>query len=564
MLKKAFYITALSIILLSSSSTYLHATTKSLDDALFDDDIDLLFDDYPSDYAPSSGPTFRADPVLIMTILNQINAPEILQEEFYIHTNVLNARNIIDLPIFEPIQCCASRTCYEKQTIDPCHSQTPSWIVGGHLFYNQTDKAHFTAKSEELKSYLNLDPEGSLIEKIENLIPLIKQFLQFDLDIPKIYRLIGMMTVQERRLGLMLHATHHAPKYILRTLLPVYYRERNFFLNNDARRALEEDLGASNDKEFENRHFVSDQLGIGDMRVELTRSVLDCPSIHVTLGGMFTLPTAFAFKRGLRGHFFDRDDFVCLPSINLQKILCDIFEAPGGVTPEILQKTFNTLRGFLLNALDRLAANLLDTQPGNGGHFGVGLMGTTDSELSSWLPYCWAQPISMRSRISLEYLFPQRAKRMFIKAIDPNEFKRRNFEDEAQAADNLAFLQEKFIERLNLIAIDTIIQPGLIFRLTNKFCYDKPHWGLYTGSDWWVQSREFRKQIKEPLCVIDSLALEKSLIPFAWQYRSFVGIHTTIHRQNYDLLIGLNADGAVAGSGIGDDFTLSLNIEAHF
>ncbi len=84
--------------------------------------------------------TRQVDPGAIIRILLEIDAIDLLKEDFFLLTNPLNKRSPLDEPIFEP-----DRATFPGK-----------WTVGAHLFARKMDRANFTLDSTNISSYLAL------------------------------------------------------------------------------------------------------------------------------------------------------------------------------------------------------------------------------------------------------------------------------------------------------------------------------------------------------------------------------------------------------------------------
>lgn len=128
----------------------------------------------------------------IIGFLESINAIPILEEDFYLRTNALNTRSLLDLPTFEPICSCETGR---------------KWAVGFTAFYNQTTRMFYTSDSDKLSSYLALCEE-TILEKIETALePFIPDLRNRDLDVNfrEVFNIFSNMAMQDRRLGFMIH-----------------------------------------------------------------------------------------------------------------------------------------------------------------------------------------------------------------------------------------------------------------------------------------------------------------------------------------------------------------------
>lgn len=147
----------------------------------------------------------------------------------------------------------------------------------------------------------------------------------------------------------------------------------------------------------------------------------------------------------------------------------------------------------------------------------------------------------------------------------PAAFNEHNFNDEDQACDNLEFLEKELIHRIYLLAFDTSIQPGVIFRWTGKVCYEADRvFGFQWGTDFWYQAREKWNRIFVNQDIQREFEICKGMPSNAWQSKIHGGLSWRIKRPCHLWYIGLNGEGTVSNVGIGSDYLVSLNIEANF
>jgi len=514
---------------------------------MMDDDTDWYglseFDDEPvtDGLLDVEIPNRAVDPATVMMLLNSLNAVEILQEEFFLRTNILNTRSLLDMPLFDP-NCCV-----------PC-----GYSFDTMLFYNKTHRSYFTSTCDRIDSYLALS-SPTLLDKLQTSIG---QPLQ--LDLPFIFSLFSGMTVQERRLGLMFHWMLQAPCGMLRIFAPFYYRERNFFFEKAEQKAIDaqfEPTGTPEEQEkFQNQHFVSDEIGIGDLRLEGMGVIRQDPSFRISLGGFITVPIAFPFKRGLKGTYFPKTD--AQPTFDFEAL----FDLASDMTPAAQNEIFCAISNFVLNAFDRLSANLLDTQLGNNHHVGLGLVCVYSSPASAWFDREWTRRIIFKGRASMETLLPGHERRLYLRKIDVQGFASRNFTDytESVAASNLLFLEQELINKFYLFGFGANILPGPIFRLTNKMCYEGDCASWFLGTDWWVQTREHLRRVNATPALANQLALKKAKLPNAVQYKVLAGFDYTLNRETCDVVLGLSCDGTIWSLGIGKDYTFVAHCAVRF
>lgn len=555
-LKKPFLISQCSLAIMLAIFTPINLEAKkSRETRSFLNDEWNMLDDREFDSFLESGAVAKADNCKneeafgIISILKDVGALTILQQNLFLHTNPLNQRSLLDYPTFEPNQCC-----YRND-----------WVVGSQIFYNQMTRANLTKHSTNLASYVALN-QPTLLDALETSADALKDIFPEPVSIRHILSLFNCMTAQQRRAGLMFHGMRvsdcKAPNVMV--LLPLYYLERNFFLTDKQRNAVEAELGAlgtQEQEEFQRLHFISDKLGVGDTRLEIDWWLPTPDSFSMRLGVMATVPTAFAFAKGLKGSTFPKP--CTYPKFDFDPLF-ELFNN-NNPTPAEKQKALDLANSIALGAVDRVAANLLDENLGNGGHFGLGLFLRTNTPVQDIIRRPWTENYYWVGRVSFEYLTPCHQKRFFVQRNSPESFNAHNFNNEDQACENLEFLEQEFLNRIYLLAFDTSIQPGVIFRWTGKVCYQADRvFGFQFGTDFWYQGREKFSRIFVNQDIQRDFEILKGMPSNAWQSKLHGGLSWRIERPCRLWFIGLNAEGTVQNVGIGSDFLVSLNIESNF
>lgn len=527
----------------------LHANIFDIFDTL--DAQEMLSNDDIGEFIELTRLTASPEGIIGLLTIPGVDAIELLKVDLYKHTNVINQRSLLDQPLFA-MHCC---DCIGK------------WVVGSHIFYNQMNRSNLTSDSTQLCSYLALDDE-TFLNTIQNFIPNIKELFDdpdFNIDIQKIFALASNMSVQQRRFGAMVHTIRQWKKWRLRFLIPFYYLERNVFLNSAEQEAMANEFGIDPEdveEEFQEEHFISDKLGFGDFRFEACALAINKPEFKMRLGTQLTLPTAFALVKGLKGSSFKKES--CQPEPGIIEELFCLFLDDNNVSSEDQKKGFALLTEFGLDALDRLAANLLDTKLGNDGHVGVGLQIHIKNHLKYIINIPWAQKVRIINKISIEYLFPAIEKRFFAEKNNSDEFDARNFTDETKAEENLRFIEEELIKRLYPVAFDVKIFPGFIFHWISKLCFQGKNFGALLGFDIWAQTNKLFGSINSFGTMKTRIDICKAKGFFAYQAKIFSGINYKLERTKRTWYISLNADGTPSNIGIGKDFTITLNVEANF
>jgi len=476
----------------------------------------------------------------------------ILEEDFYLRTNNLNTRSLLDLPTFEPLCCCETGN---------------KWAVGFNTFFNQTTRMFYSSDSDKLSSYLALCEE-TVLEKIENALkPFIPDLRDkdFDVDFREVFRIFSNMAMQQRRLGFMIHGERLIKNWHIRFLFPLYYQELNYFLTPCEEKEIAREFGATTQEQqddFDDTHFISDKFGFGDTRIEIDKKWLKGDGYVVRGGLMSTLPTAFALKNGLRGRHFKKTS--CQPPATIIKdLICLAFD-PNLTEAEKLAVALEELSVFGLGALDRLSAALIEKPLGNEGHFGLGLLLRTKHKACYWSQAEWADNATWCNRVSAEYLFPAQNKRFFIPKNNKDEFDRRDFTNADQATDNLNFLEQTLVNRLYPVALPVTVRPGMIFRWDSRLCYQGKLWGGTFGTDYWLQPAEHLHTIHGCPEIVSQLNKCKAEAALAQQFKLYGSMRWKVPKPKRTWFLSLNLDYTVFSTGIGQDFTLSFNAETHF
>jgi hypothetical protein len=494
-------------------------------------------------------------PVDVATLLINAGAQNILQLNLYCRTNPLIRRSLLDNPLFLP-----QRDDYQRNI-----------IVGAHLFWNHMPRAYFTQHCSRISSYLALE-DPDLIFRLEEPGQLIED--QFNINYKEVLPLFAPMTIQERQLGLMIHAMRYYEKVSFRIQAPLYYFERNFFLNESQQEALENVLGATSQDEqnaFGTKHLVSDKFGLGDTRITID---MDSPwstdRLDVRYGAFATVPTAVAFKKGLKGSYFPKCS--ARPTFDL----IELVSLGTSDAEEDTAKALAMAEAFMTGALDQLSANLIDDTLGNRTHFGLGAEMLSNWSLGVFIKRPWAHELMFKGRISLEYLFPATEQRFYTQATDAAAFAALGLDRPVSVIENdianvpgyaeevVDFLETQFIDTLYPFVFPTKVRPGMIFRWTSKASHEDVRWGFFVGSDTWIQTREKLYNINMVGACPPNISIPKATRNFAYEAKIIGSLYFNIFRNCKDWTIGINADQTVATSGIGENYTITLNLEANF
>lgn len=508
-----------------------------IDNALFDDFFDT--DVFKVECTPFT-------PQEVLAELTKLNLPNILLHNLYKHTNNPVIRPLFDLPTMMP-------------QFDRCEDRSFSC----QAFFNQMRKVYLTCNSSSLSSYLNLTDED-LLEQFD--IELLES-----VNIPDLGPLLANIRLEERRAGAMLAFYKEWGCTSASFLVPFYWLEHNFFLNDEDVAAIQrlpfiQSLPPSDDdqvKTFAFKHLVDTKFGIGDIRFYFDHNVVDKWCTDLWLGFQFTAPTARAFNGPhFREWFGDTLLFggnFCktkpLPTINYEELLC---LAAG--SPDAKAVAFETLTDLLLGSLDQLTANLADRSLGQQ-HFSIGPTF-----------YCqqYLTPIvSIIAYAGVDYWFPRREIRFFLVNKNPADFAKVNadgqlaIEDPDALATNIASADNEFlaIQTVNFLyptAICIDVRPGFVAKASIALAFDSYHTHVALGYDYWRQGNE--KLIMVP----ENLNAAAGLRPKAFQNKFFGRIFAHHRGAHHDIRFGIRGDATASSRGIGKDFTLALDVLIDF
>jgi hypothetical protein len=561
-----FFLLCISIFL-NIPLIYAHSDTRLVDS--FDDDQEewMLLEGLDN---TAMSNTRNIVPVKsILGLIEDAGGFALLDQDFYLRTNPFVERNILDLPLWE------MHSCQEPE----------KWIIGGHLFWNKMDRSVFKNKSTSIDCYLDLQ-QKTLFNALDNLSPELKDLfpmaslidpLSDTADFDSILKLFRNFTAEQRRLGIMMHLWRQWEQAEFRAILPLYYVERNFIATPEEQEAIEAQFGTLTPDEakmFEKNHGISDRIGFGDFRIESNYVPYNTDTFALRVGGFLTIPTAVAFSKGINGTTF-RD---CLeqPTLDLQALfdLACMDDDPSvssgeqeALKEELIGDICKNKNGFLLGAVDRLNAVLVETSLGNRGHLGIGGIIRSKTSLRSLLDdYEWTDRINWNNRLSVEYLTPANETRFYIKRNSIEDFNSRDFnsDDEEVQDENLAFIEQEIVDKFYPYAIKTRVKPGPILRWFSRWCVNGDVWDLTLGSDIWIQAGESLKlKCVDPelFAKLDICNASNSL---AYQFKSVASFGFKVLRPEYAFFFNINAEGTSWNKNIGDDWAVSLNLEANF
>lgn len=519
---------------------------------------------------------------VVQLLVGTFNAPCLLENNLYIYTYPLNKKSIIDVPAFFPYRDYSRKSTF-----------------GLSFFFNQTWRMFFTQHCDGIQSYLAVC-NPTLLQRLSDCADCAKAvFPQFAINPMTIFPLFRNIAVQDRQVGMMLHGDKQFEHLHLHLHVPVIYQERNYYMTQDERDCIEaafnevlvpptgqeetshahgahcinqscsdnqHHVGMHTNKDnpidmaFVQDHLVGDRFGIGDTRIHLDWELIKRYYYSLALGVVATVPTAFAFKKGLFGASYENN---CIPKDFSISNIIDMAQSGNATAATAMGQA------FALGALDQLSHNLLDTSLGYGKHLGLGVSYNTMGRLSFIIKRPWAHRIKMRSRMILQYYFPATEVRSFVENKNSADYAASNFDldrvavDPVYAQEKLDFINEKFIQELYPFKLRTMVYPGIIFQSTSGYYFEARSWKVQLVNDFWAKMQESFGTI----CVLPGtprLAVSCAKRPGAYQSRIGGLVAYSIPGVSSTWTISFYGDKTYWAEGIGKDFNIVFNVECNF
>lgn len=507
------------------------------------------------------------DPTNIAVLLVQtFNAPCLLSDNLYKYTYPLNHKSIIDVPAFFPARDSKRRSNF-----------------GMSLFFDQTWRMYFTQHCDAIQSYIALcSPQ--LLDRLSQCAECVQDF---NMDPADFLPLLRNIAVQDRQTGMMLHGDKQFGTLRLHVHVPVFYQERNYYMTEDERNCLINFFAADSgsekpcaqscttDQHYVGAHankdnpvdmalvqnfLVGDRFGVGDMRIHLDWELIRRYYYKLSLGFVATIPTAFAFKKGLLGSSFED---ACTPKDFSIAALIDAGQNQNAEKATALGLAFAT------GAFRALSHNLLDSGLGYGNHVGLGVSYATKGRLSFIIQRPWAHHVKMCSRMILQYYTPGMETRSFVENKNPADYAAENFNidrlenDSVYAQERLDFINEKFIQELYPFQLRTMVCPGFILQSTSGYYFEYRGWKAQLGGDFWAKSGESFGKICTPPGT-PPLIISCAKRPAAIQSRIHGLLAYSIPGVLSSWTISLYGDKTYWSKGIGKDFNVVFNVECNF
>ena len=520
-MKKCIQYLLISLIL-SVAST---ATTRCGEPFDFDDAFDSI-----ADFANNQEHlAVRANATDSAAILNIVNANGALDSTLinglYLRTNPLRRKTLSSLPLF----------------------QTPHYQFGQNLdlfvTYNQTYAGHYHKDKDSIDSAINFN-QTSIIETVD-------QLGLDEVDIPDIISLFRPIKSQEHKLAWVLNYANSYQEYQYSFTLPFVYQVNTFFLTMDERKRIR-DVSFSDPQDewaFARQHLISDKLGIADLQISVER-LLKEGTLYRFHGGIdITVPTAFAFKKGIMGRHYNKKNTA--PSFSIH----DDLLSPYGDGDQ--QTALINAEKLAFNVIDRMTTIFVENELGNDGHFGVGVFARGIMDLRP--------NITLTSKTKFEVLLPAHEQRFMIQPIKKSEMDVVNALPDGDNTEAIVKLNE-----LSALAkryffpesFKTQVFPGFIIQSTSKLSFHKNQWTSFIGNDFWFCSKEKFLKINAPTSLKEQLNIQAAKRGYALSSTIFIGVEK--RRPNSDWDLGVVASFCPFTYGIGGDYSLSFTLAREF
>ncbi|MBN1549371.1 hypothetical protein JW872_01785 [Candidatus Babeliales bacterium] len=480
----------------------------------------------------------------------------ILEEEVFLRTAGLNHRSLLDYPTL---------------SAHPPHNN--DWLAQIHLFWNQTPHSCFTKQSKSIDSVLALQDPG-LVTAVQEFLTAVrtkpcgdillaspgKDSDVFYMDVNHVFGLFSEATVEQRRIGFLAELAKNIYGWTIDLKLPVYYQERNYQLDLEKQEEIKQTAlkffptsSQAADDQFTANYLISDRLGIGDTRLAIGYNLLTTKRLHMLFGGEATIPTAFSVQKGVYGSTFELDaGCPDRPTIDL----CEIFEL-NLTAVELKDELARNITLIGRRVLERLSEMLLEKPLGDHGHTGLGIFlepTFTLSDTTKWY-----------NRLAFEHIFPASEIRFILEPANLAAFAQRDFSstDSATAASNLRFLNARLLDMFFPDRVHVRVQPKILFKVTSVFAYEPENLGFNFGVDFWGHQAETITWDREPeLLQTHDLTIARRT--GAFQFKVLGSFFGKLDIDDTPWKLQLSADITPLSSGIGKDFTLSLNAQTEW
>lgn len=499
-------------------------------------DLDDLFENFSEEELDVNRTSSVTDVDVLDFFITTIKLNNVAADNLYLRTNLINSRELTSLPAFN---------------LSHSNLINENWLWQVDFMANQTLKHCFFENQKNINSYLKLDT-NDLVEKIDQQIS--------DVQIPPILELFHAAKLQERRLGIVFQLFKNYNNWSLSAALPLSYQERNIFFSESEQARLEQELSAITgstssyvDKKYLYKHAVSDQLGLGNLKLKLGYLLENQTKFKIKVGPTLELPTAAAFKKGLLGSDFK--DYYPTPTINLHTIYTWLNDTSDPVN-QAQFKNFGV--NFLELASKRLGALILSNDLGNWRHVELGCFFDAKIELNA--------NTSIISAGEISYALPRHEYRFFnqIKRASDFTYNALTTADEATATKNLNFLNQNLVTTLFPNIAVAQIRPGLTSQFSIGPLFEAGSYQLQVGYNFWHRMAEKIQSAQTPSATLYPLDLNLATTGSASQHRLFARFNYRRVTPKHIWTTSLAGDSTINSSGIGKDATIVVGLSIDF
>jgi len=501
----------------------------------FDDPLDgfafgvqgVTHDPMPTRITPTAAVDFIFDPD------NSLST--VVLEHFYLRTNPLRRRSFLAQDFF----------------------QFPRYDLSEHLhmfvFFNQISKGFYWEDKTSIKDFVDITQEHA--------VEVLDQKQLTTIDIPEVLALFENIKAQERRFGMMFQYSRSFYDWRFAFHIPFLIQEHNFYLTKAEQKAVEENpVFKDLDTDiitFARAHLISDKLGIGDSLLSFEKAIKETDSYQIYAGIDLTVPTAFAIKKGLVGTYFDKRK-----KAHGFDVYTDLIN-PYREGEEQLAK--DNGEALLLSALDRLSSVVLEHGLGNEKHFSVGLFARTTLQLFD--------NVTLTNKTKIEIPLPHKEWRFIREPIRQAQVDLIPTYDllatpptvpgsDAEALEDIAYLNELLSQKFFPTAYETNVFPGLIFQTNMKLARQGEKWTTFIGTDMWYQMKEKFDSIEVSSSTEALLDIPGAKRGYAFQNKLWFGIEK--NRDHSDWNFGLVVSTTNISYGVGADFNIAFTLSREF
>ncbi|MBP6870065.1 hypothetical protein KBC04_04235 [Candidatus Babeliales bacterium] len=461
-----------------------------------------------------------------------------------------NPSNVLNLPIYQKTSPVRNRPILEYPfTLTYGFDLEDKNSLSFNLFINLWDQKNYTKEGTTLQTYYDL---GNA-ERVAQL-QIVDDLLGLNIaeNLAKSLGLFDPATIQERRLGGILesHVLHN--KWNLMMQLPILYTEQNLSLKPWEKAAITmSPIGSMlrtdgvDENDFIYDHIVMDQFGFGDLKFKTMYQMHNTNTFNLDLGGFVILPTARALKQGIIGTWFDQ---------NNERAYLDL----TSIDPEnITVQNQDDIANFFLGSVNKLSSNILNSPLGNGGFVVI-----APSMNFDWY---FARNWQFSNDFSLQIPLPTVQPRFFQKTQSQVDFLiDYNAAYDAGPTAFATFVNQELQNLFFPYVFPTQVFPGLVFNSTNQFMYTFSDFNFYIGGNYWYQGSETLQKPSLPFQQSFEYDYIGAQAASAAQAKLLGKINYNTETTNYSWSLSLYGDITIWNSGIGNDFTLAVNVDCKF